>query len=392
MRVLYVMAGQYGGASAGENRVQKLSRGLGELGVEVRIVGLFGPARRAGEAGWMTDPVGIPYRLLFDPFHGTGEAWRTFFQARGRLRQAVAEELDCGADAAILYGNSWYIQGPIVPLCRERGRPCLIDLNEWYPLRVEWHPLYWDQQLLVRRIFPGVSGLVGITRLWEEHARRRGVPVVRIPPVGEAESPPPAPVGRGPGDPFTLTYVGPLAARDLPATLLEGVRRAAGAGAPIRLVVVGDVAGRPTGREARHRVAADPVLRDRVTFTGWVSDEQLRRRLAEADATVLLRDQNWETRACFPTRLPDYLLTGRPAILSEAGDVPLYFRHRRNAWLVPPGDRPGELAEAIGHLAAHPQEAADIGAAGRRTCLEEFSYRRHAKRLLEFIQALRETR
>ena len=389
MRILYVMAGYYGGSTAVEGRIQKFARGLRELGEDARVVALRGPSSLRRGGPWHLDAFGIPYLLVCRPFSGRADAWRSFLRDGRLLSGTVARVIESeGIDAAILYGNSWHLMGPIAHLCRQRGVPCLVDLHEWYPLRLTLHPAFWDQQILVRRMLSCVAGVVGISRLWEEHARRRGVPVVRIPAIGQAEAPPPPPPRQAPPGPFTLTYVGPLGTRDMPGTLLKGVRMAAEGGLDVRLVVVGDMRRHTSGKAAVRAAAADQVLRDRATFTGFVSDEELARRLGETDATVLLRPQTREAMACFPTRLPDYLLTGRPAILSAAGDVPLYFRHRQNAWLLPPGDRPEGLAEAMRHLAADPAGAAAIGRAGWQTALAEFSYRRHAPRLLEFLRSL----
>jgi glycosyltransferase involved in cell wall biosynthesis len=183
--------------------------------------------------------------------------------------------------------------------------------------------------------------------------------------------------------------MGPASARDLPGTLLEGIRLAVQGGLDARLVMVGNAAGYAAGRRAMQKVAADRLLRERVNFTGQIPHQQVPQRLLDCDATVLLRPETWETRACFPTRLPEYLLAAHPVILSAAGDIPLYCQHRRNAWLLPPGDQPGELAEALLHLATHREEAIAIGRAGWKTALDEFSYRTHAPRLLGFLERLR---
>jgi glycosyltransferase involved in cell wall biosynthesis len=390
MRILYVMAGSYGGWSAGEGRVQKFARGLLELGQEVRIVALRGPAKGVPAGQWRPDAFGVPYATVSRDFAGTIDAWRVFFEDRRRLFDACAAIIrDWQADVVSLYGNSWRQLGPLVAHCRRRRIPCVMDLNEWYRLRLVPHPLYWDYQLLFRRLFPSIGGVVAISRPWEEHCRRRGVPVIRIPALGEADAEPPAREPRGAAMPFTVVYLGPASARDLPDTLLEGVRQAVQAGLDARLVMIGDTSAYPAGRAAARKAQADPLLARHVALAGWLAREEVHRRLSESDATVLLRSDTWEERACFPTRLPEYLLTARPAILSAVGDLPLYFRHRHNAWLIQPGDRPRELAEAMIHLAAHPQESADIGSRGFRSAIEDFSFRRHAPALLDFLRRLR---
>jgi glycosyltransferase involved in cell wall biosynthesis len=188
---------------------------------------------------------------------------------------------------------------------------------------------------------------------------------------------------------FRLVYVGKMYRRDLPKTLLAGVREALRRGVSVRLTVVGRMDCFSEAKRAQAEAIACPVLRGRVEFTGWVSDEAMQQQRRLADAFVLLRDDEREARACFPTRLPEYLLTMKPVILSDVGDIPLYLQHRHNAWLLPPGDRPRELADAIAALAGNPEEACRIGRVGRDTALSDFSFRVQGPRLLEFLEATR---
>jgi glycosyltransferase involved in cell wall biosynthesis len=392
MRVLIVYAGAYPGVAASAGRVQRFARGLRAQGANAFLLALNAAHRSPGQGRWHTDGYGVPYTLVSRSPSGRFDLLRTLLE-RPRLLARRAEEVfdQSRIDVAMLYGASWHAFRPVLELCHRRGVPVLMDFVEWYRIRMNltWNPLFWDQQVLYRRILSCLSGAVCISRLWARHARSRGVPTIRIPAIGEAE---PAcldhPANTEP-TPFTAAYLGRLAARDLPQTMLAGVARAAERGLDLRLVVVGSVDAKGPARCAVREAQSHPRLKDRVTLTGWVSQEQLQRRLADAGALLLLRPDTWETRACFPTRLPEYLLSGRPVIMSDVGDTGLYFRHRENAWLLPPGDRPGKLAEALMHLASHPDEATSIGRAGQKTAIREFSYVKHGRRLLAFLERLR---
>ena len=306
---------------------------------------------------------------------------------RDRAEQLLSEQ---GLDAIIVYGDVNWMYAPLMRLCRERGILLLADLTEMHKFRARLllQPFWWDQRLYGKRFYPRLDGIVAISRPWVRAARCHGVPALRVPAMGEAEAQIPSARQSGETESFVLTYLGVLGPRDLPGTLMEGVRRAVVQGADLRLVCVGRTDCQASGRRAMRQVRSDPVLRERVTFTGWVSDEEVQEHLCRADALVLLRPDTRESRACFPTRLPEYLLTGRPVILSSAGDPSLYFQHRKNAWLVPPGDQPEELCKALVHLSSHRDEARAIGRAGQEVALNEFSYLKHGRRLLEFLRAL----
>ena len=111
--------------------------------------------------------------------------------------------------------------------------------------------------------------------------------------------------------------------------------------------------------------------------------------MGQADAFVILREDNLETRSLFPTRLPEFLSTGKPVILSDAGDLAIYLNDRESACVIPPGDRPKELADAICFLATHPDEARRIGQGGRDALAAHFSQRVLAQRVVDFVRQVR---
>jgi glycosyltransferase involved in cell wall biosynthesis len=388
MRVLILMPGTYPCGGADVSRMQKFARGLMACGDDVAIIAT--QRSGAGDRQWQRDDHGVSYARV--PISRGGSKLgrvlgRQLLPRRmlAKFRQVVAAET---VDAVILYGPHLRLFRRIIGLCRRRGIAVAVECNEWYlrPFNLSLAPDFVDQAVFRRWMFPRCGGIIGISRLWEEHAAARGLRCLRVPALGEQE---PSPVTQAAGGRFRLTYMGLLAPRDMPQTLLEGVRRAVARGADVELVVIGNVDAVPTGRQARRQVAADPVLRDRVIFTGYVTSEQVRQHLRDAGALVLLRTQNREVRACFPTRLPEYLQTGRPVILSAVGDIPLYFEHGRDAWLLTEGDRPDELAEALVRLSADAAEARRIGLAGQQTCIRQFGYLPHGRRIHDFLEQLR---
>jgi glycosyltransferase involved in cell wall biosynthesis len=56
--------------------------------------------------------------------------------------------------------------------------------------------------------------------------------------------------------------------------------------------------------------------------------------LGKADFTLLLRDQNRETRAGFPSKVGESITSGTPVIISDVGDHSLYIRSNINGFLI----------------------------------------------------------
>jgi glycosyltransferase involved in cell wall biosynthesis len=132
----------------------------------------------------------------------------------------------------------------------------------------------------------------------------------------------------------------------------------------------------------------DPVLREVVTMTGWLEATEKTALMQSADVFVILRRETRESAASFPTRLPEYLATGRPVIASAAGDIPEYLEHGVTAWLVPPDDRGELLCSAFVTLHAHPELGDAIGRAGFDEAVKRFSIEENGRKMDAFIRSL----
>ena len=393
MRILIILKLEYPGGTAAADRIQKLARGLQTAREEVFVIGCKKEIQAQKEKDWMTDEWGIPYTLVNlspQPVWCPSEViWAQINRNRHLLKKVKCTLIQQDFHAVLLYQGGWFLQKELLKLCQQNKTLALVDLTEWFSFSIHriLNPTFYDD--LFSRFFslPKMNGIIAISTLFENYAKSKGCKVIRIPALGEIKKPDLPDIRERVG--FTLTYLGALPERDMPFTLMDGVRRSLKQGLDLNLVVVGRVNSTSTGRQVLDMVKNDPLLRSRVMFAGWVNDKEVRCRLAESDALVLLRRQDRENRACFPTRLPEYLLTRKPVIISEFGDMSLYFQHRKNAWLLPPGDRPKELAKALLHLVSQPDEAQAIGQAGFETALNEFSYVMHGRRLRKFINGLR---
>lgn len=399
MRVLIALGLPYPAPSASAGRIQKFARGLIEAGAEVLVLGQRPTIPDVPDRG--TDAQGVAYDTVVvkEPRYFVEK-----FRQRSVVNQATFEMVERllsqkHYDAVIAYGQSWHcfnqsssMMRGLGSICHRHGAVCLMDCTEWHALsRIQvLNGVLLDQWTLLHRVVPRLDGIIGISKFWVDYAQRRHLPVIHIPALGEADVPaPPAPRRAGP---FRLTYLGQMAKRDLPAAMIESVRLAVRKGHDVQLVVVGGVDKLAAGRQLIGQVAADGELKDRVIFTGFVSSEEVQKRLADADALVLLRNDRRMDKACFPTRLPEYLRTGRPVILAETGDMTSYFQHGKSAWLVPAGDCPAAVADAILRLQQDPALAERIGRSGQQAAVEHFSYKKHGQRLADFLLSRRKRR
>lgn len=389
-KTLIVYYGKYDGETGGAKRVRRFARGLRAAGDEACVLS-YRRANRStsGRVSWATDRWGVDYACVsitngssLNPLvfrDGVTLAWRLASAALEAVRQR-------GLDRILLYGQSWQGLGAAVRRFGDAGLPMAADLNEWWRWGQGLYQISMDQRLFRRICLAKISGIIGISTFWEEYARRLGKPVLRVPAMADEEF---EDLGRCQSGAFNLVYVGMLFRRDLPQTMMDGVRLALQRGCRFKFIILGRANLFPEALQAVRQIQSDQLLLDNVKITGWVEHRRLEEVYRDAGAFLLLRDNVWESRVCFPTRLPEYLTTARPLITSEVGDASLYLRHKQNAWLLPEGHQPEKLADAICHLVVNREDSGRIGQAGLDTARQEFSFQHHGQRLRLFLDDLK---
>ena len=127
-------------------------------------------------------------------------------------------------------------------------------------------------------------------------------------------------------------------------------------------------------------------LKEHVIFTGMVPAERIPELLSGAYALALDRPDNIQAKYGFPTKLGEYLLTGRPVVVTKVGDIPCFLTDKKSALLAQPNN-PSDFAAQLIWVCEHPEEAERIGANGRNVALEHFNSDIEAMKLLNVIMA-----
>lgn len=295
---------------------------------------------------------------------------------RSRLRHAAVDALLLvDLDPVLLAGISW--------LARRRGVPLFVEVTE-YPDQVlgggRMRPLavraYWWA-------LRGAAGMFTITdTLRNEVAARLGQTAMVVPGfVDTAEFDPLAPVD----EPLTLMYAGSLSeAKDGVRTLVRAFSVAVAtsdAGPRLRIVAGGHSAQEHVSLQS---VIAEVGMEKYVTVEGPYPRSRMPEVLASAAVLVMPRPPSRQATGGFPTKLGEYLATGRAVIATRVGPVENILEDGVSALLVEAGSQ-AALADAIARALSDDGLRRSIGAAGRRVAEEELEVDRHARRMIEFM-------
>ena len=268
----------------------------------------------------------------------------------------------------------WPMPMALVGWAARRGHPAPM-VTTFYGIELRWVQsrlpfLRW----LVRWAARSSAQAVAISTYTARELRAFvEVPVEVIPYT--AELAPPEPTARARNAERSILFVGRLIERKGVAHLIRAlgaVRRTV----PARLMVVGDGPERAT----LERLAAASGVAAYVDFRGRVSDDELRRAYAGADAFVLpsVLDQRQDTEGLGVVLL-EAMNYGVPVVASNIGGITDIVQHERTGLLVPPGDERA-LAEALTQLLGNPELSRSLGEGGARLLRDTFSWDRIVER------------
>lgn len=123
---------------------------------------------------------------------------------------------------------------------------------------------------------------------------------------------------------------------------------------------------------------------ERVEFTGRVERDEMPSLLQQSRVLALARPFSKQAEGGFPTKLGEYLASGRPVVVTAVGDIPYYLVHREHALLAEPGDVDdfaGKLSEAL----TDKNTSETIAEKGRKLAEEVFDYRVQGKSLFDWL-------
>lgn len=183
-----------------------------------------------------------------------------------------------------------------------------------------------------------------------------------------------------------LVYTGSLLDhKDGVLTIIRAFARIRNKYPHLKLVMTGNLDA-SINKEAILSLIDSMNLKDSVEFPGYLSREKLKELTSSALALLLAKPENRQNRYNMATKAGEYLMTGRPAVISSVDPICRYLKHRENVCITNPDDK--LMAEEIEFLLDHPAEACSIGLAGRESVRGLFDYRLHAHRIDSFFREL----
>ncbi len=122
---------------------------------------------------------------------------------------------------------------------------------------------------------------------------------------------------------------------------------------------------------------------DRIFFLGNIPKEEMPGFLSNAHLLAMARPQSKQAEGGFPTKLGEYLATGRPVCITRVGEIDNYLINNISAFIAEP-DSVDEFKDLLITALKSPNSK-EIGLAGRSVALNCFNKNIQAKTLSDFL-------
>jgi glycosyltransferase involved in cell wall biosynthesis len=128
-------------------------------------------------------------------------------------------------------------------------------------------------------------------------------------------------------------------------------------------------------------------IQNHTILLGYLEREEVIKYMTNAKILVMVRANNLEAQASFPSKLPEYLACAKPVISVNVGEIPLYVTDGKNIFLVEPGNV-NALSKKIEYVLLNYDLAKAVGMKGKELADTIFSYNYQARRMLGFVDSL----
>lgn len=128
-------------------------------------------------------------------------------------------------------------------------------------------------------------------------------------------------------------------------------------------------------------------IQNRVYFLGQMIRTEVPNYLDNAKVLALSRPASIVADAGFPSKLTEYLASGKPVVVTKVGEIPHYLIDGENAFLSQPGSVDA-FSKKLGFVLGNYEFAKKVGLNGKELTSTVFNYNFQAGRIIGFINSL----
>jgi len=184
-----------------------------------------------------------------------------------------------------------------------------------------------------------------------------------------------------------IAYIGELAGnKDGVMNLIKSFHMVSHEFPDLKLCIIGDTKDTISFNNLINYVTISN-LANRIIFARRLHRDIVPTYLIHAKILALARPNTIRAQGGFPTKLGEYLATGKPVIVTKVGDIPKYLVDGLNAFIVEP-DNIDKFAEKLRYILHHYEEAVNVGKEGQKMAATTFCSRLQSEKLYHFLNSI----
>jgi len=151
-----------------------------------------------------------------------------------------------------------------------------------------------------------------------------------------------------------------------------------------KLILIGDIEASECKEEIYNSILKHNV-EDSVIITGYLPRSEVVARLKKAEVLILAKPASLQSEHSFPTKVGEYLATGKPVVLTNVGCVNQYLTDGINAFIAEPNNiesLSGKLLEVYSDY----KRSLEIGSRGRQVAFNQFDYKNQTNVIIDFFR------
>ncbi len=397
MRILFVCTDPVPFGMASTNRLLSLAKGIQVNGHEaiIFILNPTEPYHKVLNSNSKGEYDGIKYRYLSDntiiPKNKFLKLFRFLLGLINLIPQVIKLHFSGSIDAIVI--SPAYSIYPLIlfPLTRILNITFIHERSE-YPFLSQHKDLFWkiDYLIYTKIVVKLFDGFFLITKALVEYfeplvkksAKLKLILMTVDPDRFEFNNHP-----RSDNRPY-IAYAGNYGGdKDGVSDLIEAFALVNKKFPDLFLFVIGETANKTVYTKLKG-LAESLGIGEKVVFTGRIERDDMPSYLLNAQLLLLARPANIQAKGGFPTKLGEYLTTGRPVVITKVGEIPDYLTDGENAFMAEP-DNPLSFALKVEEALTDTENARAIGLNGKKLAVTIFNYKTQGLEMIDFIKSLK---
>ena len=378
---------------AGLNRLTNMSKALELYGIQSLIAVGSGSCNMQGKAWKFWEDHNQKY-ILFDKSLCVAKrhsnAMRIAATASKFYKKHLSEIINkLDIDGVIVYSPQYQLVAPFFSICKINKTFIIADCGENYSpsFRHLLNGVIYQQFKF--RVFQmrKLNGAIAASPRWLVDTKTANIPASLIPGFLDPQK-----CFRGSAsaksDKLIITIMGRFVGREMPSVIIKALKICKQNKLNFEVNIIGSGKGGWMESYWLDKLTRNANICYNVKVRGYVSNNERDDILTTSDIFIMLRPPNKETQYLYPSRVPEFLFSGNPVILTDTPSLNEFFQQKSGVYFISSKNNSTELANLIMDLADRPLERFESGKKGRIYAMNNFSLEVMGKKLSDFLNVI----